>query len=108
MGSRLFLATPANFSFRHTVYGHGWSELLPFQLDDVNWRLSFVHVGSKRPVSGIVYEADGGVEIELGGKRFKEDEVIRDVRHMLRLDDPLEEFYSLTDMEEGLHGVSSR
>jgi 3-methyladenine DNA glycosylase/8-oxoguanine DNA glycosylase len=107
MRSRLFLETPANFSFRHTVYSHGWSDLLPFQLDDVNWRLSFVHVGSKQPMSGVVYEADGGVEIELGGRRFKEDEVIRDVRHMLRLDDPLEEFYSLTDLEERLRWVSS-
>ena len=31
-----------NFSFDQTVYSHGWSELSPFELDEENWRLSYV------------------------------------------------------------------
>lgn len=109
MGTKLFLETPANFSFRHTVYSHGWSELLPFQLDDENWNLRcvFAGPGHSKAVSAVVRESAGGVEIEIAGKRFNEAKVLSEVRHILRLDDPLEEFYNLTDDEERLRWVSA-
>lgn len=109
MPIKLFLKTPANFSFRHTVYSHGWSELLPFQLDDENWRLEYVFAGSGRakPVSAVIYETDGGLEIDVSNKRFNAEELSTEIRHILRLDDPLDEFYTLTDNEERLKWVSS-
>lgn len=108
MRTKLFLATPANFSFRHTVYSHGWSELLPFQLDVENWRLEYVFAGpaSVKPISAIIYEAEGGLAVDVSGKRFDELKLLRDVRHILRLDDPLDDFYILTDGEERLKWVS--
>ena len=108
MTTRLFIETPESFSFRHTVYSHGWSELQPFQLDDDNWRLSYVFgmPGSSRPVSATIFESEGGICFDVSGKRFNESRLRRDVRHILRLDDPLEEFYGLTDREERLQWVS--
>lgn len=105
MTTTLFLKTPKNFSFRHTVYSHGWSELRPFQLDTENWRLSYVF-GGRKPIAATVYEADGGLHIAVSSTRFNERRVLRDVAHILRLDDPLEEFYGLTDSEERLRWVS--
>ena len=71
MRTKLFLATPANFSFRHTVYSHGWSELLPFRLDDENWRLEYVFAGpARKPVAATIYETDDGLEIEVPSKKF--------------------------------------
>ena len=107
MGKSLFLATPVNFSFRHTVYSHGWSELAPFALDDEAWRLSYVFTGKgAKPVLATVSEAEGGVEIEVSAGKFDEVRLLKDVRHILRLDDPLDEFYSITDVEERLKWVS--
>jgi 3-methyladenine DNA glycosylase/8-oxoguanine DNA glycosylase len=109
MPAKIFIETPPNFSFRHTVYSHGWSELLPFQLDDVNWRLRYVFSGpnSTKPVAATVYEHNGGLEIDLSSTRHDAKKVIRDVRHILRLDDPLEDFYGLTDCEARLKWVST-
>ncbi|MEP6704926.1 MAG: hypothetical protein ABJB34_08985, partial [Acidobacteriota bacterium] len=108
MRTKLFLATPANFSFRHTVYSHGWSELLPFQLDVENWRLEYVFAGpaSARPISAIIYGTEGGLEVDVSGKRFDKVKLLQDVRHILRLDDPLDDFYILTDGEERLKWIS--
>ncbi len=107
MRTKLFLETPANFSFRHTVYSHGWSELLPLQLDDIEWRLECVlDAGFAKPISAVIYESDGGLSIDVSGKKFNEQKLFADVRHILRLDDPLEEFYGLTDNEERLSWVS--
>ncbi|HEX6126314.1 MAG TPA: hypothetical protein VFZ23_13150, partial [Pyrinomonadaceae bacterium] len=109
MPTVLFLKTPPSFSFRHTVYSHGWSELRPFQLDDENWRLSYVFTpgGSGKPVTAVVHESDNGLQIDVSGTRFNQEKVLRDVRHILRLDDPLEDFYGLTDGDERLRWVSS-
>ena len=109
MPTTLFLATPANFSFRHTVYSHGWSELAPFKLDDEAWRLSYVFQGPRRakPVSAEIYEADGGLQIDITGRRFDEAQLLDAVRHILRLDDPLDDFYGMTDGEDRLRWVST-
>lgn len=107
MRPTIFLETPPHFSFRHTVYSHGWSELRPFELDDDNWKLRYVFAGSGKPVGGVISESDGGLRIEVEGKRFDEAKLLRDVRHILRLDDPLHDFYEMTDAEERLRWVSA-
>jgi N-glycosylase/DNA lyase len=110
MQTSVFLETPPGFSFRHTVYSHGWSELLPFTLDDVNWRLDYVFRGSRgsRPMAITISEADGQrLRIDVSRTKFDGHRLLRDVRHILRLDEPLEEFYSLTDGDDRLSWVSS-
>lgn len=106
MGSVILLETPPGFSFRHTVYSHGWSELLPFRLDADNWRLSYVFETKSKPVSAVVTATDSGVKVDVAGSRFDEERVVREVRHILRLDEPLEEFYALTDLDERLRWVA--
>ena len=109
MPTAVFLPTPETFSFRHTVYSHGWSDLVPFELDSDNWRLRYVFadIGSARPISAVISETDGGLSIEVPSKRFNEQRLIEKVRHILRLDDPLEDFYDLTDREERLRWISN-
>jgi N-glycosylase/DNA lyase len=108
MSHSIFLETPDDFSFRHTVYSHGWSELLPFRLDEENWRLTYVFQTprSSRPISAVVSEDAGGLRIDVAGKRFDEAKLTSEVRHILRLDDPLEDFYSLTNDDERLTWVA--
>ncbi len=107
MPKNLFLETPENFSFKHTVFSHGWCELLPFELDKENWRLSYVFNSDKanKLVSATMSEADGKVRIEISGaetnKQF-EEKILRDARHVLRLDEDLGEFYELVKLEKDL------
>ncbi len=105
---KLILETPSDFNFRTAVYSHGWSQLLPFELDLENWRLSYVFAGEK-PVSAIIYENGGKIEIDVsesGISQKTEDKILRDVRHSLRLDDDLSEFYRLTGKEKRLAWVA--
>ncbi|MDQ6787736.1 MAG: hypothetical protein M3033_13090 [Acidobacteriota bacterium] len=112
MSKILFLDAPANFSFRRTIFSHGWCELLPFEIDKENWRLSYVFTdeNSKNPVSAQMSD-DGCSKIKIevsGGKIGKnfEKKILRDTRHILRLDDDLTELYKFTVTEKRLAWVS--
>lgn len=107
MARSIFLETPITFSFRHTVYSHGWSELAPFALDDEDWRLSYVFTAADSAIQAVIYETDGGLRIEHDGKASDGQRLVRDIRHILRLDDELDEFYALTNAEERLRWVST-
>jgi len=107
----IFIETPANFSFKNTVFSHGWYDLLPFELDKENWRLSYVFGDEnfKNFVFATVSYADGKLKIEIpDGKinRKFEEKILRDVRHILRLDDNLDEFYKLTKPEMALAWIA--
>ncbi|MCA1638694.1 MAG: Fe-S cluster assembly protein HesB [Acidobacteria bacterium] len=104
MSKILWLEMPKNFSFKYTIFSHGWSDLLPFELGRETWHLSYVFIDeeSKSLVSATISEADGKLAIEITdakiGKNF-EKKILRDARHLLRLDDDLSEFYQLTKSE---------
>jgi len=71
--------------------------------------LSYVfkgQAGGAGPVCATIYEIDGGLRVEVSRKKYDERKLLRDVRHILRLDDPLEEFYELTDIDQRLTWVS--
>lgn len=106
MPENIFLNAPENFSFRHTIFSHGWRELAPFEIDEADARLRYVFTGAdlSAPVAGEISESDGRIKIEISGKlNEKSKEKIRgDVRHILRLDDDLREFYKFTKTEKTL------
>src|SRR5215510_5506751 len=86
---------PNDFSFRRTAISHGWYDLVPFNLDRESWTLRRVLDLPSRPTEVKVRSAGRTLEVETSAKFSKRDEakIIRDVRHMLRLDDDLSEFY---------------
>ncbi|MCA1631528.1 MAG: Fe-S cluster assembly protein HesB [Acidobacteria bacterium] len=92
------IRTPPDFNFKRTAASHGWSELLPFRIDDKWMKLSRVlDVGANRkPVSVEITGAKGGLRVSVEGELppAAVEKVRRDVRHMLRLDDPLGVFYA--------------
>lgn len=107
MTTKLILETPSDFNFKTAVYSHGWSQLLPFELDLENWRLNYVFAG-ENPFSVIIYETGGKIEIDVSADQInqkKRENLLRDVRHILRLDDDLSEFYRLTKREKRLAWV---
>lgn len=92
----LFLDTPENFNFKRTVLSHGWYQLLPFEFDEENWRLNYVFTYEEKSVSATVSDSDGKLKIEISDGEINEEKVLREARHILRLDDDLSDFYKLT------------
>jgi 3-methyladenine DNA glycosylase/8-oxoguanine DNA glycosylase len=96
---KITLPTPRNFSFQRTVISHGWCELLPFSLDQPNWVLTrVINLGPKPPVTITMCRGKGHVSISPSRRLNKTESarVLRDARHILRLDDDLAPFYQAT------------
>lgn len=109
----LRLEKPENFSFPYTVFSHGWSSLLPFELDRENWRLSYVFTDgeSKTAVSATISEAGEKLAVEIRGGKIGKSfarKILRDARHILRLDDDLSGFYELTKPERELSWIAQK
>jgi N-glycosylase/DNA lyase len=99
---QLTIRTPTDFNFYRTVLSHGWCELLPFELDRDRWKLTRVlDLDRGRPVTVEVSARKGGLKI-LTSRQVNDravQKIMRDVRHMFRLDDDLKQFYQLTSTE---------
>jgi N-glycosylase/DNA lyase len=113
MPKTLFLETPETFSFRQTIYSHGWSELLPFEIDVENWRLSYVFTAenSKKPVSATFFDDDGKLKIEISDEKITaktEADILSQIRHILRLDDDLSGFYKNLKSEKRLIWIAEK
>lgn len=109
MPETIFLETPDNFSFKYTIFSHGWCELPPFELDQENWRLTYVFPSEKgkKPATAVISdEGSGRLRIELTGGKLDPARVLRDVRHILRLDDDLSGFYKALRKEKKLAWIS--
>lgn len=98
------IPVPHNFSFKRTALSHGWCELLPFEFDQRNWRLRrVIELGANRPITASITSVKSGVlAVHVKRKIGKRAtaKVLQDVRHMLRLDEDLSEFYNATAAHE--------
>jgi 3-methyladenine DNA glycosylase/8-oxoguanine DNA glycosylase len=92
------IQTPRNFSFRRTVISHGWYGLLPFSLNSDKWILSRVIDLEKAPVTITMTGRKNHVRVAPSRPVTKTEtaSVLRDARHILRLDDDLQPFYIAT------------
>src|SRR6185295_13765658 len=94
---KLQIKTPPAFSFKRTAISHGWCQLLPFELDEEAWAMKCVFdVGTSKPVAATITGSDSEIVVEttrdnLGVRAQRK--ILKDVRHIFRLDDDMEEFY---------------
>ena len=112
MSKTFFLDLPEHFSFKHTIKSHGWSDLLPFEIDEKTNSLCSVFSadGIEKPISAIITENKNKLEIKIKQKNLSpafEKKILRDVRHILRLDESFEEFYALIKKEKRLAWISN-
>jgi 3-methyladenine DNA glycosylase/8-oxoguanine DNA glycosylase len=92
------LATPREFSFKRTIVSHGWCQLLPFRIDDEKWQLTrTLDVEEAKPVTITISSTKRALIIKTSRRlsQAAAKKVVADVRHMLRLDDNISEFYRL-------------
>jgi len=108
MTTKLILETPSDFNFKTAVYSHGWCDLEPYSLDNENWCLSYVF-GYEEPLSVEITANAENIEIDVAEKNLAaetQEKIRRDVRHILRLDEDLSEFYRLTRKEKRLAWIT--
>lgn len=95
----IHISVPHNFSFKRTAISHGWCELLPFEFDRETWTLRrVIDLGDDRPVTVSITGGKNELVVNVKrrlGKRATA-KVVQDVRHMMRLDEDLTEFYGAT------------
>ncbi|HSS22148.1 MAG TPA: hypothetical protein VLL54_18910 [Pyrinomonadaceae bacterium] len=94
----LIIRTLREFSFKRTVISHGWYGLLPFSLDRENWALTrTLDLRNAKPLTINIRGRKGALVVSAARQLNKTvaKRVIDDVRHMLRLDDNIEDFYTL-------------
>ena len=127
MQSTIFIDVPESFSFKSTVYSHGWSELAPFELDVEKWRLKYVFSSGSGPIPVVISEDAGRLRVDFvrqagegasakytkdtkkkGISEGEKQSVAEQIRHILRLDDDLTDFYSIISGSERLKWVSER
>jgi 3-methyladenine DNA glycosylase/8-oxoguanine DNA glycosylase len=104
------IATPANFSFRRTVLSHGWCVLPPFEFDKTSWTLVRVlDPGLSKPITVSISAAPRGLIVRTARPMGKKAaaKIIRDVRHMFRLDDDMAEFYQAMSGESEFAWIAS-
>ncbi len=89
---------PAGFDLRRAVSGHGWFDLPPFAWDPAAGALTrSLSLSSGLAATVIVTEGAGALKLRVVAlrplDRAAADGARRAVAHMLRMDEPLEEFY---------------
>ena len=107
----LTIATPRDFNFKRTVLSHGWCELLPFEIDRENWTLRrALDLKDEQPVTIAITAKGRQLRIETSRRLSQRsaNKVIADVRHMLRLDDDMAQFYGLMADESEFAWVVSQ
>jgi len=96
---QLQISVPRTFNFKRTVISHGWCALLPFSCDRENWVLTrILELPSGAPVTIDIAGRRNNKVIVTASKpliKSAETSVLRDVRHMLRLDDDMSHFYQM-------------
>lgn len=97
MRKTIITVTP-DFDLRAAATGHGWYDLLPFRYDDTTAKLSHVFLDPDgRPCFMSISRSGSKLYVEYDNAEVRPDFVRRTVRHILRIDDELGDFYELTD-----------
>lgn len=102
MSTEFNIPTPTTFSFKRTIISHGWCALLPFSIDRSETELSrVIDLGARPPVTVLLKGKKRAVTVSLSRQvgPTEKAKIVRDVRHILRLDDDLDQFYQLMTTE---------
>ena len=104
MSNEIYIPRPEKFSFLQAVNGHGWSHLLPFESDEAGVTLHYVfRTGVSGPAISVSISEDGdSLKVETSSHAGHHEDISHSVRHVLRFDDDLDDFYSTIGSEEAL------
>jgi N-glycosylase/DNA lyase len=96
---KLYLSTPNNFSFKSTLYSHGWSNLKPFELVEKPLHITYVVKAAQNNINllSISEVEDKQLEITIDDKLNEQerDHTLAAVKRMFRIDEDYSEFYAI-------------
>ncbi len=95
------IQTSDNFNFQRTISDHGWSQLLPFEIDEAKLKLNYVF-GSETPIFAVISDELKQINIESSDAKSIE----KSVRHILRLDEDFDGFYKILKKEKRLSWIA--
>jgi 3-methyladenine DNA glycosylase/8-oxoguanine DNA glycosylase len=106
----IIISTPPSFSFKRTAISHGWYDLPPFALEQDTWTLTrVIDLGKGPPATVTISEGKRVVKVDVPrmvGTRAIE-KITRDVRHMLRLDEDMTQFYGVVAHDADFSWIAS-
>jgi N-glycosylase/DNA lyase len=102
------IKTEPSFNFQLTIQSHGWYGLLPFLFDAPKTTLEYPFLEGGKVISASVSHSKAGIKIVLDQPVSEKSAIPAKVRHIFRLDDDLEEFYSEFCGKDGFEWVRSR
>jgi len=110
MHTHISINTPANFSFRSTVYSHGWCALEPFSVTEDPLTLSYAAIIGGIPVDMKMYEKDDRkLTVRILSKERLPDLHRKQCRELvqsiLRLQESFDEFYKVITGEPKLRWI---
>lgn len=88
------IPTGDDFCLRQAIFGHGWYDLLPFRADVAAGSLETISTIGGRTVALRIFDSNNGIEVRHSGRAADSKSVEIIVKHILRLDEDLSEFYS--------------
>ena len=99
MVSQRILASDIPFSVTvGTIFCHS--------LDTESWRLKYVFRHSDQVFAAVISEDGSRIRIEVSADSLDKKKLIRDVRHILRFDDDISDFYGMIDPNSALSWAS--
>jgi 3-methyladenine DNA glycosylase/8-oxoguanine DNA glycosylase len=107
MSNTFVIPTPKGFSFRRSVGSHGWYDLLPFEYDAQRGCLSYSYFSpaSRRAESMTITRRSGSLAVSTSAATIDWPEAKAIVRHILRLDEDLEDFYESVCAHDGFKWI---
>ena len=107
MSNTFSIPTLKDFSFGRSVGGHGWYDLMPFDYDEDRGLLSYTYFSriSARAESLTIQGRNGSLTVRASSETVDKAEARAMVRHILRLDDDLEDFYATVCVHDGFEWV---
>lgn len=107
---KITIPTPPTFNFKRTAISHGWYDLPPFELNQQTWTLTrVVDTGKSRPLTIEIKAAKRALSVSVPRSVSKPatDRMIREVRHMLRLDEDMAPFYEAVARDADFSWIAS-
>jgi len=98
---KLLISTPENFSFKSTVYSHGWADLLPFCINKNPFSLSYSIYTQSDNVLPVKISSPNDkqlrVEVLKDNSELDKEYIISTIRRIFRLDEDYAEFYEMAE-----------
>ena len=107
----MIFSQPNKFSFKNTINSHGWSELLPFEIDKEALNLSYVFFDKSfdKPISANVSATTNTIKIDFVDNKLiksKQEIIKQEVKHILRLNEDFSEFYEVTKLDKNFAWIA--